>query len=64
MIRSKNAILVEVANGEALTMADLFGTSNDSKPTAGYANGSVFLEVDTGKVYLFNETTSAWVELQ
>ena len=39
-----------------------FGNSSESKPTSHLADGSVFVEVDTGKVYLFNETTSAWVE--
>ena len=43
---------------------ELFGLSTDSKPTAGIVTGSVFVEVDTGKAYLFNETASAWVEVQ
>ena len=67
MIRAQNVKLVEITNietGAALYTAELYGTSSDSKPTTGYANGSTFLEVDTGKIYLFNETTSAWVELQ
>ena len=41
---------------------EAFGLSTDSKPTTGIITGSVFVEVDTGKAYLFNETTSAWVE--
>ena len=43
---------------------ELFGLSTDSKPTTGIVTGSVFVEVDTGKAYLFNETASAWVEVQ
>lgn len=39
-----------------------FGTSGESKPTSNVAFGSLFYEVDTGKVYAFNETTSLWVE--
>lgn len=62
-IRTKNATLMEVKDGAALYAADLYGTSSDSKPTAGYTNGSTFLEVDTGKIFLFNESTSTWVEL-
>ena len=38
--------------------------STDSKPTTGIANGSLVLEMDTGKIYVFNEAGSAWVELQ
>lgn len=40
----------------------IFGTSLESKPTDFPCMGSCFIEVDTGKAFLFNETTSAWVE--
>ena len=40
----------------------IFGTSSESKPTQQICMGSCFIEVDTGKAYLFNEITSAWVE--
>ena len=64
-IRATNATLVEVTEqGEELYIANLFGTSSDSKPTTGYANGSTFVEVNTGKLFLFNEATGAWVEVQ
>ena len=43
---------------------EAFGLSTDSKPTAGIITGSVFVEVDTAKVYLFNESSSAWVEVE
>ena len=39
------------------------GLSTDSKPTTGIVTGSVFLEVDTGKVYLFDEAGSQWTEV-
>ena len=45
-----------------LKVCTIFGTSSETKPTSGIAFGSVFVEVDTGKAFLFNETTSAWVE--
>ena len=38
--------------------------STDDKPTDGIANGSVCLEMNTGKVFVFNEAGNAWVELQ
>lgn len=64
-IRSNPNRLVEVTEeGQAKFIAELFGTSNDDKPTSGYCNGTTFLEVDTGKIYLFNEDTSSWVEVQ
>lgn len=36
--------------------------STDTKPTK-YANGSVLIEMDTGKIFMFNEAGSTWVEL-
>ena len=49
-------------DGTYKKIATIYGTSGDSKPTDGFAFGSCFIEVDTGKAFLFNETTSAWVE--
>ena len=43
---------------------EAWGLSTDSKPTTGIITGSTFVEVDTAKVYLFNESASAWVEVQ
>ena len=42
--------------------AEIFCLSTDSKPTDGIANGSIAVEIDTGKVYFFNEAGSTWVE--
>lgn len=39
------------------------GLSTDDKPTSFVPNGSVFLEMDTGKVYCYNADGSAWIEL-
>ena len=38
-------------------------SSEDTKPTAGIATGSICLEADTGKFYTFNEDDSSWNEL-
>ena len=41
------------------------GLSTDTKPTEGVATGSLFHEIDTKKVYAFNEagaTDEKWVE--
>ncbi len=35
--------------------------STETKPTEMVADGSIALETDTGKVYVFNENTSAWI---
>lgn len=41
------------------------GLSTDSKPTAGIVTGSLFMEADTGDVYVFYEdtTTPAWTKI-
>lgn len=47
-------------NGETRYI-EAAGLHDDSKPTAGIATGSLFLEVDTGDVYAFAEGDSpAW----
>lgn len=36
--------------------------STDTKPVDNIGNGSVLLEMDTSKVYLFDEENSIWKE--
>ena len=40
---------------------EYYGLSGDSKPT-GVRNGDKFVEINTGKTFLYNETGAAWVE--
>ena len=39
------------------------GLSTDAKPVEKAGNGSVFIEMDTGKVYIFDEENIIWKEL-
>ena len=44
---------------------ELVGTSQDTKPTGDVITGSIFVEIDTGNVYFYNEDATAgseWVE--
>ena len=41
-------------------IANYFGLSTEAKPTDGLATGSLFIELDTGTVYYFNEATTTW----
>ena len=50
--------------GQDKILVEAVCLSTDTKPTDGIANGSVCLEMNTGKVFVFNEAGSAWVELQ
>ena len=38
------------------------GLSLDDKPTEDVTNGSCFLEMNTGKIYFYNEEDEQWVE--
>ena len=48
--------------GDGKVYVEISCLSTDSKPTDGVAQGSILTEVDTGKVYFFNETAATWVE--
>ena len=39
------------------------GLSTDEKPIERVGNGSVFIEIDTGKVFIFDEQNKTWREL-
>ena len=41
----------------------MFGLSTDTKPTgADVVNGSVFIEMNTGKIYFYSKTDTTWYE--
>ena len=48
-------------NGDILIEAVCLST--DAKPTDGIANGSLCLEVDTGKIFAFDEEGQVWTEI-
>ncbi len=48
---------------ETLQMHDFRGLSTDSKPTSGVPNGSTFIEIDTGKGYLYDIASNEWHEI-
>ena len=37
--------------------------STDTKPTEGINNGSTLLEMDTGKMYMFDKDNEQWREI-
>ena len=58
-------VLEEKIYDGTLRYIEASGLSTDTKPTENVMNGSIFTEVDTGKVYFFNEegtTGSKWEE--
>ena len=48
-------------DGSKKKIVEFNGLSTHVKPVSNlYAFGSTFFEVDTGKVYFYNEDTSSW----
>lgn len=46
----------------AAASATYFGLAEDDQPTDGVGNGSCFIEMDTGKIYFFDEENATWIE--
>lgn len=43
-------------SGNTLHIVELAGPSDETLPTDGIANGSLYLESDTGKIAVYDET--------
>ncbi len=54
-------IIEELSVGNGGYFCAWEGLSTDTKPSGKY-NGSVVHEIDTGKVFSYNEATDTWVE--
>lgn len=71
MITISTIVKRTAKSGEgSLAYMELRGLSTDNKPTiyptvGGYNidNGSVFIEIDTGKVYLYDLESTTWCEV-
>ena len=67
MVREvKEVRLIPVYDGDTRTgfvrIVNIACNHDDDKPTTGLANGSMCIEVDTGKLFLFDEDEEEWVE--
>lgn len=49
-------------NNENKAVTFSVGLSTDSKEELNPANGSLFREMDTGKIFIFDEDSSEWRE--
>ena len=47
--------MITVKNG-----SDLYGLSTDTKP-ANVSNATMFVEIDTGKIFFFDEEAKKWL---
>ena len=55
--------IVERVIGDGMLYIEAAGLSTDSKPTGTIITGSLFLEADTGKVFVYDETSETWTEI-
>lgn len=56
-----STIVVNGPGKDDIRYNEYSGLSTDTKPTEGVATGSTFLEVDTSKVYFFDEVSATWI---
>ena len=59
---TKRVLLNETAAGDRLWYLEGHCLAADTKPTTDIANGSQLIEMDSGKVYFFDEAGSDWIE--
>lgn len=61
----KKSEMINHPNGEVFYLLELRGLSTDEKPVeienGTIENGSVFIEIDTQKVYIYNIVTKEWI---
>lgn len=58
--------LAKRGNSYNVPLLELYGFSTDEKPIEnfngnGIPNGSIFLEMDTLKVFFYNSETKSWI---
>lgn len=51
-----------IAEGGMFKPMVIYGASTDEKPTE-YRDGSIFIETDTHKIFMFDEKNSTWREI-
>ena len=60
----KKSEMINHPNGEVFYLLELRGLSSDEKPVeienGTIENGSVFIEIDTGDVYIFDALNKEW----
>ena len=48
--------------GYSCRRAVYYGLSGDEKPAEGVHNADIFYEMDTQKIYLYDESNTRWLE--
>jgi hypothetical protein len=53
---------VITANGDICKRGEFYGKSTDTKPVDNVKNADIFYEMDTKRVFLFDEDGETWIE--
>ena len=56
-------MLVREPQADDVHYVELYGLSTDTPKPTGFATGSLFLEVDTGDAYLYDEEGAQWIKV-
>lgn len=56
-------IKTEVVDNNKLATMEMRGLSTDSKPTENVGNGSIYICVDTGDVYIYDLENTQWTKM-
>ena len=66
MISIINTDKIKKTEEGTIVTGELRGLSTDTKPTEingqTIGNGSIFIEIDTGKIFFYDETSETWKE--
>ena len=63
VVTGKNGQSLSVhANGKSAARSEYYWLSADEKPMAGVDNADIGYEMDTGKVFLFDDAGGRWLE--
>lgn len=55
--------MITVGSIHYAVKADVYyGLSTDTKPTGGIANGSVYVEMNTSRLYVYDAASAAWCD--
>ena len=49
-------------NGDYKKRVEIYGLSTDEKPTTHVHNADIYYEMDTKKVFLYDENSVQWLE--
>lgn len=55
---------IEEVNTGSIRLVTIYGDSSETKPTHNISDGSLFIETDTTKKFIFNEKSTLWKQIK